>query len=73
MSNICRMFATHNKTQTMLENFLQQRITALENQNTLLREREVELTGFIYELIDRDTPQEYREVIRQIVFNPKSE
>lgn len=57
----------------MLENFLQQRIKALENANVVLREREVELTGFIYELIDRDTPQEYREVIRQIVFNPKSE
>ena len=55
----------------MLENFLQQRIKALENANTTLREKEVVLTSYIYELLDRDTPREYKEVIRQEVFNPE--
>lgn len=55
----------------MLENFLQQRITALENANATLRDKEVVLTTYIYELLDRDTPAEYKEVIRQDVFNNK--
>ena len=57
----------------MLENFLQQRIKALENANTTLRDREIVLTSYIYELLDRDTPNEYKEVIRQEVFNPSPE
>jgi len=57
----------------MLENFLQDRIKALEVANATLRDREVVLTTYIYELLDRDTPREYKEIIRQEVFNPEIE
>ena len=52
----------------MLENFLQQRIKALESENSRLREREITLTTYLYELLDRNTPVEYRDVIKQDVF-----
>ena len=57
----------------MLENFLQDRIKALEIANATLRDREVVLTTYIYELLDRDTPREYKEIIRQEVFNSEIE
>jgi hypothetical protein len=52
----------------MLEDFLMLRIQSLEDANSELRANEVELTTFIYTLLDRDTPQEYKDVVRAAVF-----
>lgn len=53
----------------MLEDFLQNRIQALTDENRRLQNREVVLTTYIYELIDRDIPEAYKEVIRGDVFD----
>tara|TARA_R110002020_G_scaffold148713_1_gene324723 strand:+ start:2209 stop:2376 length:168 start_codon:yes stop_codon:yes gene_type:complete len=52
----------------MLVDFYRQRIEALENANAELRARQIELTEFIYTLVDEDTPKEYKEVVRAEVF-----
>jgi len=52
-----------------LISYLNARIYALEEANFLLRERESELTTYIYELIDKDCPEDYKRVIKNEVFN----
>ena len=52
----------------MLEEFLMQRIDALEAANQDYRANEVELTTYIYTLLEKDTPEEYKEVVRSAVF-----
>ena len=43
-------------------------INALEASNAEYRANEVELTTYIYTLLERDTPEEYKEVVRTAVF-----
>jgi len=45
------------------------RILALEDANQELREREIKLVGFIFDLLDEDTPEDYKNVIREEVLN----
>ena len=52
----------------MLEEFLMQRIDALEASNADYRANEVELTTYIYTLLERDTPEDYKNVVRTAVF-----
>ena len=52
----------------MLEEFLMQRIDALEMSNSEFRRNEIELTTFIYTLLEKDTPEEYNDVVRSAVF-----
>ena len=54
-----------------INNFYKARIEALENANKELRDRETELTGYIFDLISSDCPQDYKRVIRNEVFNKK--
>ena len=54
----------------MLEDFLMLRIQSLEDANAELRANEVELTTFIYTLLDRDTPQEYKDLNRNYLWKP---
>ena len=51
-----------------LISFLNHRIEALENDNADLRATEVQLSTFIYELIQDDCPEDYRRVVREAVF-----
>ena len=53
----------------MLEDFLQSRIEALSDENRRLKNRDVILTTYIYELLERDIPEQYKDVIRGDVFN----
>ena len=48
----------------MIQDFYRMRIVALEDANQELRENEVKLIGFIFDLLDEDVPEDYREVIR---------
>ena len=57
----------------MLNEFLQMRIEALEQANYEYRAKEVELTTFIYELLETDTPEEYKDVIRMHVFGEEDD
>ena len=52
----------------MLEEFLMQRIAALEDANQDYRTNEIELTTYIYTLLEKDTPEEYKNVVRSSVF-----
>lgn len=52
----------------MLEEFLMQRIEALEDANADYRANEIELTTYIYTLLEKDTPEEYKQVVRSAVF-----
>tara|TARA_R110002096_G_scaffold8986_1_gene36247 strand:- start:4243 stop:4413 length:171 start_codon:yes stop_codon:yes gene_type:complete len=52
----------------MLEEFLMQRIEALEASNQDYRANEIELTTYIYTLLEKDTPEEYKQVVRSSVF-----
>jgi len=45
------------------------RILALEDANQELREREIKLVGFIFDLLDEETPEDYKNVIREEVLN----
>jgi len=45
-----------------------QRIDALEMSNSEFRRNEIELTTFIYTLLEKDTPEEYKDVVRSAVF-----
>ena len=56
----------------MLIDYLEKRIEALERNNKMLRDNELVLTTYIYELLDKDLPEQYKDVIRQEVFNPKT-
>lgn len=48
--------------------FLTHRIESLEEANAELREREVELSTFIFELVQDDCPEDYKRIVRQAVF-----
>ena len=52
----------------MLEEFYMQRIEALEAANQEYRQNEVELTTYIYTLLEKETPEEYKNVVRSAVF-----
>lgn len=54
-----------------LTNYLYARIEALENSNKELRDRETELTTYIFELVSKDCPEDYKRVIKNEVFNKK--
>jgi hypothetical protein len=49
--------------------FLNLRIETLQKENNRLSERELELTTYIFELIDKDCPEDYKRVIKNEVFN----
>lgn len=51
-----------------LISFLNHRIEALENDNADLRAVEVQLSTFIYELIQDDCPEDYKRIVRDAVF-----
>ncbi len=51
----------------MIQDFYRMRIMALEDANQELREREIKLVGFIFDLLDEDTPEDYKNVIREEV------
>ncbi len=53
----------------MLADYYRMRIMALEDANQELREREIKLVGFIFDLLDEDTPEDYKNVIREEVLN----
>ena len=45
------------------------RIVALEDANQELRENEIKLVGFIFDLLDEDLPEDYKNVIREEILN----
>lgn len=51
-----------------LNAFYMHRIEALEDANSELRAKEVELSTFIYELVQDDCPEDYKRVVRNAVF-----
>lgn len=51
--------------------FYTARVEALENANKELRDREIELMGYIFDLVSNDCPEDYRRVIKNEVFNKK--
>tara|TARA_R110001632_G_scaffold201975_1_gene324970 strand:+ start:1272 stop:1436 length:165 start_codon:yes stop_codon:yes gene_type:complete len=53
----------------MINQFYQYKIAALEDANLALREREVELANYIYDLLLEDCPEDYKRVIKNEVFN----
>ena len=53
----------------MIQDFYRMRILELEDANQELREREIKLVGFIFDLLDEDTPEDYKNVIREEVLN----
>ncbi len=53
----------------MIQDFYRMRIMALEDANQELREREIKLVGFIFDLLDEDTPEDYKNVIREELLN----
>jgi len=53
----------------MIQDFYRMRIMALEDANQELREKEIKLVGFIFDLLDEDTPEDYKNVIREELLN----
>ena len=53
----------------MINDFYRLKIAALEDANLELREKEIELTGYIFDLLQKDTPEDYKRVIKNQVFN----
>ncbi len=53
----------------MLADFYRMRIMALEDANQELRQREIKLVGFIFDLMDEDMPEDYKNVIREELLN----
>ena len=53
----------------MLADYYRMRILALEDSNQELREKEVKLVGFIFDLLDEETPEDYKNVIREELLN----
>jgi cell division protein FtsB len=49
--------------------YLNLQIKALQKENSRLQERELELTTYIFELLDRDCPEDYKRVVKSEVFN----
>ena len=54
-----------------ITNYYKARIEALENANKELRDENTELTGFIFDLVSDDCPEDYKRVIKNEVFNKK--
>jgi len=54
-----------------ITNYYKARIEALENANKELRDENTELTGFIFDLVSDDCPEDYKRVIKSEVFNKK--
>ena len=53
----------------MLADYYRMRILALEDANQEIREKEVKLVGFIFDLLDEETPEDYKNVIREELLN----
>jgi hypothetical protein len=53
----------------MIADFYRMRIVALEDANQELRENEIKLVGFIFDLLDEDLPEDYKNVIREEILN----
>jgi hypothetical protein len=53
----------------MIQDYYRMRIMALEDANQELREKEIRLVGFIFDLLDEETPEDYRNVIREELLN----
>ena len=53
----------------MIQDYYRMRILALEDANQELREKEVKLVGFIFDLLDEETPEYYKNVIREELLN----
>ncbi len=53
----------------MLAAHYRMRIMALEDANQELREKEIKLVGFIFDLMDEDMPEDYKNVIREELLN----
>jgi cell division protein FtsB len=53
----------------MIQDYYRMRIMALEDANQELREREIKLVGFIFDLMDEDMPEDYKNVIREELLN----
>jgi uncharacterized membrane protein YcgQ (UPF0703/DUF1980 family) len=53
----------------MIQDYYRMRIMALEDANQELREKEIKLVGFIFDLLDEETPEDYKNVIREEVLN----
>jgi len=54
-----------------LVQYLNWQIKALQDQNTEKDQTILQLTGYIFELLDPETPKEYKDVIRHEVFGTK--
>ena len=54
-----------------ITNYYKARIEALENANKELRDENTELTGYIFDLVSNDCPEDYKRVIKNEVFNKK--
>lgn len=52
-----------------LVSYLNFRIEALENANLELRNKEVELTTYLFEILEKDCPEDYKRVIRSEIFD----
>tara|TARA_R110002020_G_scaffold423807_1_gene632930 strand:- start:769 stop:933 length:165 start_codon:yes stop_codon:yes gene_type:complete len=53
----------------MINEYYMQKIAMLEDANLELREKEVVLINYIYDLIQDDCPKDYKRVIQEQVFN----
>ena len=51
-----------------LVSYLNFRIEALESANLELRNKEVELTTYLFELLEEDCPEDYKRIIRSEIF-----
>jgi uncharacterized protein YutD len=56
-----------------LMSYLQARVQALLNRNKELEEKIQQLETYIFELCDKDCPDEYKHVIKTVVFKDSSE
>ena len=63
-----KLSLTTKTNKMMLEEYLIHRIEALEASNAEYRANEIELTTYIYTLLEKDTPEEYKAVVRSAVF-----
>ena len=53
----------------MINEYYMQKIAMLEDANLELREKEVVLINYIYDLTQDDCPKDYKRVIQEQVFN----
>lgn len=52
-----------------LINYLNYCIKALRKENARLEERNLELTTYIFDLTDKDCPEDYKRVVKSELFN----